>query len=187
LRLPYRGRLLVPGAWLAEWSHKHPSGAAPACGRLPRPCVRDPAARPPWSYCRASSSWPARRRAPRSASRSRRARGRATPPGEAATRTARRRRARTPHARLEDVQRRVGVRTHSRPSSSSRVPLAVSPCVMAANPVSRFATNANASSPCGGTYVAASRDVSAWAAKSPPCHAAQVAQISSSAGMLSRP
>src|SRR6266566_3683515 len=23
------------GAWLAEWSRKHPSGAAPACGRLP--------------------------------------------------------------------------------------------------------------------------------------------------------
>ena len=30
-----RGRVLVPGAWLAEWSRKHPSGAAPACGRLP--------------------------------------------------------------------------------------------------------------------------------------------------------
>ncbi len=27
-----RGRVLVPGAWRAEWSHKHPSGAAPACG-----------------------------------------------------------------------------------------------------------------------------------------------------------
>ncbi len=24
-----RGRVLVPGAWLAEWSRKHPSGAAP--------------------------------------------------------------------------------------------------------------------------------------------------------------
>jgi hypothetical protein len=30
-----RGRVLFPGPWLAEWSHKHPSGAAPACGRLP--------------------------------------------------------------------------------------------------------------------------------------------------------
>jgi len=39
-----RGRVLVPGAWLAEWSHKHPSGAAPVCGRLPWPCVRDRAA-----------------------------------------------------------------------------------------------------------------------------------------------
>jgi hypothetical protein len=29
------GRVRVPGAWLAEWSHKHPSGAAPVCGRLP--------------------------------------------------------------------------------------------------------------------------------------------------------
>ena len=27
-----RGRVLVPGAWLAEWSHKHPSGAAPVRG-----------------------------------------------------------------------------------------------------------------------------------------------------------
>ena len=33
--LAYQGRVLVPGAWLAEWSHKHPSGAAPTCGRLP--------------------------------------------------------------------------------------------------------------------------------------------------------
>jgi len=39
-----RGRVLVPGAWRAEWSHKHPSGAAPACGRLPWPYVRDRAA-----------------------------------------------------------------------------------------------------------------------------------------------
>jgi len=38
------GRVLFPGAWLAEWSRKHPSGAAPACGRLPWPCVRDRAA-----------------------------------------------------------------------------------------------------------------------------------------------
>ena len=30
-----RGRVGVPGAWRAEWSRKHPSGAAPACGRLP--------------------------------------------------------------------------------------------------------------------------------------------------------
>jgi hypothetical protein len=28
-----RGRVFP--VWLAEWSHKHPSGAAPACGRLP--------------------------------------------------------------------------------------------------------------------------------------------------------
>jgi len=32
VRLAYQGRLPVPGAWLAEWSRKHPSGAAPACG-----------------------------------------------------------------------------------------------------------------------------------------------------------
>jgi hypothetical protein len=30
-----RGRVRVPGAWPAEWSHKHPSGAALVCGRLP--------------------------------------------------------------------------------------------------------------------------------------------------------
>jgi hypothetical protein len=35
LRLTYQGRVLIPGVWLAEWSRKHPSGAAPACGRLP--------------------------------------------------------------------------------------------------------------------------------------------------------
>src|SRR5579859_984921 len=28
-----RGRVLVPGEWWAEWSHKHPSGAAPVRGR----------------------------------------------------------------------------------------------------------------------------------------------------------
>ena len=32
--------MLVPGAWLAEWSRKHPSGAA-GVRRLPWPCVRD--------------------------------------------------------------------------------------------------------------------------------------------------
>ena len=28
------GRVLFPGSWRAEWSYKHPSGAAPVCGRL---------------------------------------------------------------------------------------------------------------------------------------------------------
>jgi hypothetical protein len=31
-RLAFRGRVLIPGAWLAEWSRKHPSGAAPGWG-----------------------------------------------------------------------------------------------------------------------------------------------------------
>ena len=30
-----RGRVLVPGAGVAEWSHKHPSGVALRCGRTP--------------------------------------------------------------------------------------------------------------------------------------------------------
>jgi hypothetical protein len=33
--LDCRGRVLVPGAGWAEWSHKHPSAAALVCGRLP--------------------------------------------------------------------------------------------------------------------------------------------------------
>ena len=34
LRIGLSGRVRVPGAWRAEWSRKHPSGAA-WCGRLP--------------------------------------------------------------------------------------------------------------------------------------------------------
>jgi hypothetical protein len=33
--LACQGSRACPGAWHAEWSRKHPSGAAPACGRLP--------------------------------------------------------------------------------------------------------------------------------------------------------